>query len=51
MCSFMLHMAALNSFILFKKCITNQNQKDEGYAFKAFMLDSSVNDSARRKKR
>jgi len=50
MCSFMLHMAALNSFI-FKKCTTNQNQKDKFYAFKAFMLDSSENDSARRNKR
>jgi hypothetical protein len=47
----MLYVAALNSFILFKKCTTNQNQKVKGYAFKAFMLDSSENDSARRKKR
>jgi hypothetical protein len=44
-------LAALNSIILFKKCTTNQNQKVKVYAFKAFMLDSSENDSARRKKR
>jgi hypothetical protein len=39
LCSFLLHMAALNSFVLFKKYTTNQNQKGKGYAFKDFILD------------
>jgi hypothetical protein len=46
----MLHMAAQNSFILFKKCMTNQNQKDKSYTSIAFILDCSENDSARKNK-
>jgi hypothetical protein len=32
-------MAALNIFILFKICITEENQMGESYAFKDFVLD------------
>ena len=35
----LLQMAVLNSFILFQKHTTNQNQKGKAYAFKDFMLD------------
>ena len=35
---FLLCMAALNSFIFFKKCTTNQNQKGKGCAFKDVIL-------------
>jgi hypothetical protein len=48
---FMLHLAALNRLILFKKYTTNQNQKGKGYAFEAFVLDFSENDGTRRKRR
>jgi len=34
-----LNMDTLNSFILFTKYTTNQNQKGKGYAFKDFILD------------
>jgi hypothetical protein len=37
--SFLLHIAALNSFILFKKYTTNQNEEGNGYAFKDFILE------------
>jgi hypothetical protein len=33
------HIAALNSSVLFKKCITNQIQKDKDYAFEDLMID------------
>jgi len=35
----LLHVAALNSFILSKKYTTNEIQKHKGYAFKDFILD------------
>jgi len=35
----LLHMAALNTFILFNKHITNQKHKGKGYTFKDFILD------------
>lgn len=48
---FILHLAALNRLILFKKYTTNQNLKGKGYAFEAFILDCLENDGARRKRR
>jgi hypothetical protein len=36
---FLLNVATLNSFILFTKYTTNQNQKGKSYAFKDFTLD------------
>jgi hypothetical protein len=36
---FLLHMATLNNFILFKKYTTHPNPKGKGYAFKDFILD------------
>lgn len=32
-------MAALRTFILFNKYITNQNHKGKGYTFKDFIID------------
>lgn len=36
---FSIHIAALNSSILFKKYTTNPNQKGKGYAFKGCIVD------------
>jgi hypothetical protein len=36
---FVLNMATLNSFILFTKYTTHQNQNEKSYAFKDFTLD------------
>jgi hypothetical protein len=48
----LLHMAALNSFILSNNYTTNEIQKHKGYAFKDFILDSvRKNDGARRGRR
>jgi hypothetical protein len=44
-------MAALKSFILYKKYTTNQNQKGKCCAFKAFILDFLENDRTRGKRR
>ena len=36
---FLRQIAALNSSVVFKKYITNQNQKGKGYAFEDLVLD------------
>jgi hypothetical protein len=48
---FELNMDTLNSFLLFTKNTTNQNQKGKGYAFKDFILYCLGNDRARKERR